>query len=472
MKQEVYVKNVELSDLNKAVIKSTWNNAEDRVEVEIYLRETLDVYIGSCDQETLRKKKEINIDIKTIKDALTSVEVQENVSYELNVRRLKFSLIAQETSDSDASFGEIIYLKIDVEKVEQANVLKMAIKLLDEMFETQKEMSKLKTDLNRSKEDLKETNQRYQQMNAQKQEYEKSVYQKFFEILNTKKQRIVDLERKLEKSKHDSSKFKNLSSDFDQSDLSLQEVKSTTPTTRRTPLKPAFINSSSDEAGPSTLAYVSPARSRNSSKNSTPRSRKPHQPSKSSRLTSRTLFDFKNIDDSDDSMEGLLKSPKASKRRKSVKTPEQKKDDTFTNFSIKVTQKVYEDELNQSSAELFIPKVSETASSSPENRNKSTTPDELAQVMECDLAKEAEGSLSDRGDSQSKTQSFLSDEIFTQQMEVTDDDEVIENSQPSIDSPSIFDSASKRKPTFFPSSSTRLASKKSNFSADTIDILG
>src|SRR5690349_21738019 len=98
MDSEIFVKNIELKECSKAqnqkaVIKSKWS--EDRVEIEIFVKEDSAVYKGS--QTNLRKAK----DLKSIKDAITEEDVEAN--FELEIKKQKLFV----TNSSN-----IIYLKV------------------------------------------------------------------------------------------------------------------------------------------------------------------------------------------------------------------------------------------------------------------------------------------------------------------------------------------------------------------------
>lgn len=499
---ETSIKNIELSDGRKAVIKSKWNSSDDRVEVEIFIRETFSVYAGSCWQKKLRTNK-INVDYQTIKDTLTSPESLEFISYELD--EAKFSVVAQDVSSSDTSIGDIIYLKVDVTKLEPDEVIFVMQQMLDDMSE----LLKLKSTLNKCKSDLKKEMQKYESLKASKKEFDDNSYQTFLCLLNAKKEQIAKLEKQLQRSKNSGNKFANLSSDFDQSDVSLRGAGSTAV---QTPLQSS--EEFSKEPQPSTSKaslYKSPARKKLETKVKSPamRSTQRRTPKKT---PTKPLFNFK--DDTDDSLDELhnlkskLKSPK-SKKQLTSNLPI--KDDMFANVSVKIIQKQTED--NPSSAELYTPKKgarkrlhSSSSDASRKSRGKSITPDflEPAQKFAFEDDREpktkptAKRSLTSKSvaDSSSEEPKKIEDlykvrvksqdsnksddDIFTQKLIIDDIDDVVQSSQPA-DSPSIFEPYSIRRMQQSPRSTKRKSqqsprsakkeTKKSKFSIDTMDIL-
>lgn len=476
MPDEVFVKNVELAGSKKAAIKSKWRKHEDLLDVEIYVREDLSVYIGSCSQELLRKKKEINVKFETIKSALTSGNIQDNISYELDEKKLKFLVVAQESFDSDASFDSIIYLKIDITKVEPTNLASIMIQTIDDMSASLPEVIKLKAEKEQHQEELSTLQLLLEQAMNEKTEFDKTIYQKFNALLNSKKRRISELEHKLDKANH-SNKFMNLSSDLDQSDrdrLSVQNtVEKTTP--QKKP-KPIGSSQSSDDfiqsQKPSTSKYISPARSRNSrnnsrsgSKNNSPSSQR--TPKKLSLSSRKALFQFKSYESDDSDDELPLKKPQADPNN----------EDMFSGLSIKISQKKFESqELNPSSEELLIPNensINSLNAESPKTLQRSPELVQPAQEMSMDVEIHADDKKKKEDPKPISSEDLFKtaeDEPFTQTVED-------ENSQPlsqALESPSIFDTYSKRKLSRTSDSiskRTRLGCNKSKFSVDTVNIL-
>lgn len=485
MVEELHIKRIELTDSKKAVIKSNWR--QNVVDIEIYIKEISAVYTGSCSQEALRKKQDLNIKYDAIKDSLTSAEVQENVNYELDYKKLKFSIVSQQMCDSDSSFGEIVYVKFDLKSLNLTEIAALSMQLVDEIFDYNQTAKKFKAEQIQCKKDLKEMLDRYKELAANKMEFDKTTLQDVTSIINSKKTRISVLERKLQNfADIKSNKFANLSSDFDQSDLSIPEVKVVKKSSK------TILSSSSDDdqqanPQPSTsTAQTSPAHLKiDSSHNSPKKVAQRRTPRKAGQSSNQPIFQFTKFHDSDDSMEEL----QPAKSRPKLKTPKKTSnhESIFANMKIKVTPKGESfQEQNPSSAELFIPKTSARRrlhSSSSDNssqnyRKKSSTPDFVEPAQLLDFEKSSPEQL---GNESSKNQEpkSISEELFksddemqfTQNLDLAEVEEV-ENSQP-FDSPSIFETYAKRKLRQSPQSASKRikTANKSKFSDDTIDIL-
>lgn len=485
MVEEIHIKRIELTDSQKAVIKSNWK--EDAVDIEIYIKEVSAVYTGSCSQEALRKKQDLNIKYEAIKDSLTLAEVQENVSYELDYKKLKFSVVSQQMCDSDASFGEIVYVKFDLTSLNLTEMAALSMQLVDEMLDSNQTVKKFKAELSQCKTDLKEMLDRYKELAAIKMEFDKTTLQDVTSIINSKKTRISVLERKLQNSTDiKGNKFANLSSDFDHSDISMPEVKVVKAVKKSS--KPILSSSSDDDQQanpqPSTsTAHISPAHLKVDSSHNSPKKialrrtpKKAFQP----------VFQFTKFHDSDDSMEELqhvksrpkLKTPKKSSNHESI----------FANMKIRVTPKSESlQEQNPSSAELFVPKATARRrlhSSSSDNsshncrKESSSTVDIVEPAQVLDFEKQSpkqpsNESSKNQGPKNNSEELFKSDDEmqFTQNLDLSEVEEV-ENSQP-FDSPSIFETYAKRKLRQSPRSANKRLkiANKSKFSDDTIDIL-
>lgn len=477
MADEVYIKKIELTDTKKALIKSKWKKHE-RLEVEIYIAEDCVVYCGSCSQEIIRKKKkDINVEFDSIKNTLVSVEILENISYELDENNLKFTVVAQENFDSDVSFGSLIYLKVDLKKVELTNLFSIAMQTVDDMIESLNQIAKLKTEQDQYKEDLKVLQELYEQAVKDKEEFDKTIYKQFNALLTSKKKRISELEHKLEKL-NQPNKFLNLSSDLDQSsDKDHKEAQQTKAIKAKS--KTIFSSQSSDDAierqqEPSTSkSYKSPARRKINSRNNTPKSGSKNispmaytqrgTPKKLNLSPRKPLFQF-NPEDSDDSddLDQMIKKPQPSAD-----------EDMFSGLSFKITQKDRDSqEMNPSSAELLIPSLSSRKRSkslsletSENEREKSADFVEPAQRMEMDIDENSENVEKNQRNSNRQSPK----EPYTQKYV---ENEIVENSQ-TIGSPSIFDSPNPkvRRTTDSISTRTRFATARSNFSVDTINVL-
>ena len=477
MTDEVYIKNIELADSRKASIKSKWRKHEDRVEVEIYVKDDSIVYTGSCSLDELRKKKEdINVEFDTIKNSITSGEDQPNIRYELDEKKLNFTVVAQEQADSDASIDAIIYLKLSLKNVESTQMVSVLMKTVDEMLESLQQAAKVNSERAHLQDDLNALQKLYDDTIKEKEEFDNTIYHRFNALLKSKKKRIVELERRLEKS-DTPNKFLNLSSDLDQSDKDRSSIEKT-KVLKTTPKKrsPSVGSSeSSDDAiesqKPSTSkSFRSPARRKPSFRNDSPRtgSKKKNSPRAGTQRTPqklslsprKSLFQFKSSESNDSEDDPKPLSFKVY-------------DNLFSGLSIKITPKDCDSQENQSSAELFIPtsnSMKRLDFSSPEaNEQRSSAFVQPAQVIDMDEDYHSEKSQKDENNSQD----LPVEEPFTQNY----DDEIRENSQPlsqSNESPSIFDTFPKRKLPHTPdpiSKRTRLRATKSKFSVDTVNIL-
>lgn len=490
METKVFIKNVQLTDGTKAVVKSKWQETEEQIPITIFVKENSSIFRGCCSQESLRKKKDdINVDYETIKSSLTSDKKLPGVNFELDLKKMKFFVSAEESSDSQSGFKEI-YARMDVKKVEKGEEL---LQLTMEIVEDLSEMSKLKALLDKQEIDLKEMLERYEKLEKEKLKNDEELLPKFIALLNTKKKRIVELERELDQKSSigfdGSSKYLNLSSDLERSDIS-QGPK----TDLSSPVRTTRSGQSSQEPQPSTSTaiYNSPAKKNQKSRNSTPKSVSskvtppksasskvtlPKSASKSQRKWTprkpkalKGLFEFEatSLDDSDNEILGKLK-----------KSPDKINNKETENFleglKVKVTRKLRSSqEENPSSAELFAVKpsakkrlLSSESETSTNSRQKSATPDifQAAQSLENteDLAKPLKRLKTMKNDKEKLENLCEKENDFT-----PDFDDLIPSSQ-ALESPSIFESYAARKANKSPMKASQ-RTRKSVFSVDTQDI--
>ena len=465
MEYQIFVKNnVVLSNSNKAVIKTKWKSKDNNVEFVIFDRQTSFIYIGQIELDKLQKQK-TGVNFDTIKATLISDETVEGINYELDSERLKFCVFAQEAFDSENSLCEIIYLKIDLKRTEKDATMNVLFEQLDDMSATQKENNKLNDELTKIQLQLKELSEKFEKLAEEKAEFNSTCYSSFISLLNSKKKRILELEKKLQTTKmgKDRNKFLNISSDFDKSDVSSSDLKFVEHSPKKSLSKVIKVDESSDYSEkPSTS------------------SRKKISPSKSYRTEmgtpkKKSLINFKKLLNSDDSEEDIFKkakrqSPRALRKRSSFEAVSTNNSGIFEGFQLKINKKFNKgDERNQSSAELFIPKPKEnnkstSSDTSGKSREKSTTPDFLQPAQVLDFEEIAPKELVERKNGSDDDCSVK---------DPSSDDEIVQNSQPD-ESPSIFRSFSKRKSEQINQSKskrTKLAFNKSKFSDDTIDIL-
>lgn len=463
---EIYVKKVELSDGRKAVIKSKWN--VNVVEIQIFIQESSSIFVGVCSQESLRNKKTINVKYEAIKESLTSDEEQAHISYELN--KLKFAVKAQASNSDDDSFEELIYLKTDVTKLKEGEVIPLTFQLIEEMSDA----LMFKSALKKYKNDMKEMENRYESL-MEKKSPSDSALLKILEIVNQKKQRIAKLEKQFERKNNHSNKFLNLSSDMDLSsaDVTMREEPREEPKVI-TPKKSITILQSSEEIigepKASTSSHKSPARKKPGSKNNSPSTRFSQRRTPRKLTPSKELFKFqKHKDSSDDDLDlAKLMSP----RKGSKSVPE----NLFAGINVKIPiKKVDDSSERESSVERKTPKkIKVTETTTRRSREKSEVPDDMMELGQQfsfkNELRSSSNSSTDIEKASKKLQSsedlFKSDDDFKS---LKDEDEVVENSQPEINSPSIFQSYSKRKPQEQAASSKQ--SKKSKFSENTQNIL-
>ncbi|CRK97428.1 CLUMA_CG010817, isoform A [Clunio marinus] len=488
MSFNLFVKNVELIDSEPAVIKSKWVY-DGKVEIKILNKESQAIFIGSFDTAEIKKKaKDINVEYEVIKNSVISSEQQENIHYELNEKKLKFTIFAQESFGSEGSLGDIIYLKIDVKRVEKSEIFDFILNIIDDLSS----ISNLKEVINKSSKDLREMNKRFEALAAEKEEFDKNVYSKFLLLLNSKKNQIAKLERQLERSNNITNKFNNLSSDLSFSDVSIDDK-----------------NISKEVSNDKQEALPDPQPSTSGINRTTPQTpkakkssiiNKPSPQRKSSRTTPKKLFEFNNFQDSIDSQEFLeenliVSSPKTLKSRNESKkimtTPSAIKADIFE--GIKLTPKRLI-ESSQESDELFKPKnvkrkrLSSTSSNSSK-KSRGISPFEMsqdAQLLDVDNNKSktsekwkslnVSGSESEKA---SKSEEKLQGDLYKTCNDFSPEN-IVENdvdhviSSQTLDSPSIFESFKKRKSFRLSQNNanrTNANKNKSNFSVDTIDIL-
>lgn len=463
MQSEIYIKNVELSDGKKAVIKSKWK--EEEVVIEVYVLDDASIFTGSCTQKQIKHNK-INVDYAKIKDTLTSSEPREHITYELDKRQLKFFVIAHESFDTDDSMSDIIYLTVVVTRKDYE--MSITMQLLDEMSEilSQRTMSK------QHQLEFDEMLLQHKALVSDKKKLEDTLYEDFVVRFNEQKKQISKLELRLQKVNINRNKFANLSSDFDQSDVSTREnFKSESQESHHEP-----------QPSTSKAPYVTPRKGKTKSvARSSPRT-----PKRSNRVQTNSLFTFRREPDSDDLLDDLgdvTTKSKVSKKKTPVKSSINV--NQFEGINVKLTPS--KESQQESSAELYIPKARKrlNSSSSDASRNakeKSMSPEfqEPAQKFDEKLRPMRKGRRKVSGEStdDDSQKTLLSnsqgkksdDDIFTQQVDADAamDDEIVPNSQP-FESPSIFGAFSKRRSQQSPCARK---TKRSKFSIDTQDIFG
>ena len=474
MNFEVFLKNVELINGLKAVIKTKWEEdpKQEYLPIFIFIKESSSIFTGFCSVDKLRQKKEdISVDFETIKASLTmneeetGVDLKPKIDFELDEKKMKF--IVSVSNDSQSNFKDI-YLRIDVTKVEGAELFTMTMELVEEMMQ----MSSLRDIVKDQKIQLKEMLKRFEKMQSEKVERDKELLPKFMELLNAKKRQISKLERQINKKQifNTSNKFLNLSSDFDQSDTSIQDAsKSKIHSSQEQPSSQEVVK----EPQPSTSkAYESPRKNSNS-KNSTPKSavksRLRTTPRKTKTLEPKGLFQFKNY--SSDSDEHF----KAVKVRKTpVKIQPTKTESFIEGLSFKVTRKLRSSqEENPSSAELFATKSLArkrlNSSSSDSMRHKSPTPQQqAAQTFEDEDVIPLKRQKTDEIEPEIHIQKNT--ELLTQDLTPEIEDIVQSSQQVSSESPSIFEPYASRKAKKTPTKVSQ-RTRKSVFSIDTQDFL-
>lgn len=448
---EIYIKEVELADGRKAVLKTEWNEGEVNIAIFIDSSDSPEVYVGSCKQESLRNNK-INVDYAAIKESLTSKANIDSIFYELNQKRMKFEVVALEAGDSEDSTDGVVYLATTVKKLDPNEVISLAIQLLRDVSK----LLTLKSALDLCNAEKEMLASQFELLRAEKSKFDDEVYQNFLELLNSKKRQIAKLEQRQSKALNTTNKFLNLSSDFDQSDLSAREAAPSSQdsileaTTSKTPTSKRHFKPNSP------AGKASPRR--------TPRKTKSTPP--------RKLFDFAKETDSDDSMYDDPLSPKKKLRSTRAEKVDLSCEKIFENLSVKVTPKKGSD--NENIADLYTSKPnarkrlsSSTSEASKKSRELSKTPEFEHLAQKLDYGEEPE-----KEKHKSSEEAFKScDDVFTQNVMTMDEDDEIQSSQPSADSPSIFGTFNARKVKASPKAAKR-ESKRSKFSIDTIDILG
>lgn len=450
---EIFIKDVKLADGRKATLKTKWNDNDVGIEIFIKNDDSPEIYVGSCSQESL-KNNEINIDYSTIKESLTSTKPIGGISYEVNHRRLKFSVVAQEESCGSEDSADIIYLTTSLRQLQPIDVIPLSLQLVHDMAQ----LLSLKSTVDRYKIEQETMIQQIELLTAEKAKFDE-VPKDIVQVLNKKKLQITKLEQRLQKPTRSNNKLLNLSSDFDQSDLSMRETPAPSSQDVSQELKPTTSKAESPagkKKHSSAIVKASPRRT----------------PIKGKLTPSRKLFEFQPVTDSDDSVDEPL-SPKKSSRAMRSKTIDESSDSTFANLNVKIPgQKATND--SQSSSDLYISKPGARKrlnSSSSDARDHSVTPDivHLAQKIEFEENPKPKSQLKEKLNS-SEQMNMSCDDIFTQDVMTNDDSDEVQSSQPT-DSPSIFGTFSRRKKGASNDASKNV-SKKSKFSIDTVDILG
>lgn len=445
---KIYIKEVELADGRKAVLKTEWNEGEVNIVIFIDNSDSPEVYVGSCKQEGLRNNK-INVDYAAIKESLTSKANIDSIFYELNQKRMKFEVVALEAGDSEDSTDGVVYLATTVKKLDPNEVISLTIQLLRDVSK----LLTLKSALDHCNAEKEMLASQLELLRAEKSKFDDEVYQNFLELLNSKKRQIAKLEQRQSKALNTTNKFLNLSSDFDQSDLSAREAAPSSQdsileaTTSKTPTSKRHFKPNSP------AVKASPRR--------TPRKTKSTPP--------RKLFDFAKETDSDDSTDDPL-SPKKKLRSTRAEKVDLSCEKIFENLSVKVTARKESD--NESIADLYTPKPmarkrlnSSSSEASKKSRELSKTPEFEQLAQKLDYGEETE-----KEKHKSSEEAFKScDDVFTQNVMTMDEDDEIQSSQPSTDSPSIFGTFNTRKVKASPKAAKK-ESKRSRFSIDTIDI--
>lgn len=476
MEQETFFKSVEFTKSQSAVIKSKWSQAEDELEVSIFVKESSAVYIGKNSIESL-KKKDPNADFELVKRSITAIETIDDINYELDLKRKRFIVVKHEVGDSQDSIGDIILLRIDLMKLEPAEAFPAVLQLASDALQIQKLLFNQKTEVEKCKKDFNDSLRRLDALEAEKVDFDQKVYPSFLSLLNSKKDRIAELERKVQRLRNGNSKFANLSSDLDASDLSLQEAKPTnkSPVKQSTPLKKTLTERRTSKTSDDNVSKPSSTSSYRSPVKVSPRKSLRRTPSGSLMFQKKTLFSFKGISDSDDSDATEKSKPRSPRTPKSQKVLF-KNSDILSGLSVKLKPKLPADDGSRSSSDLMVSKEidkskdeSTSSKSSYRSCGKSTSPEHVEPAQRMDL--DATILESSQPENQNTEDIFdSSDHIFTQRLE----EEEIPNSQ-SSDSPSIFRTFPKRKhissSLSCSSKKTKLTMNKSKFSIDTIDIL-
>lgn len=478
----VSIKNAELADSRKAVIKSKWTKEDVNIDVII---EDL-VYSGCCSIESIRKNSEtIGVSFEVIKKALSDcLDDQINISYEVDEVRKKFNVVARENIDSEDVFAEIIYLTASITKKEPHELIPMLTSMLQEMNAINIELNKQTSISNQIKTDISETNKRFDSLLNQKKLLDEKINCKFIKLLNTKKRKIASLTRELDKLNR-SKIVANFSSDLDQSDassfhelkqssVSTQEssfeVEEPQPSTSKTPSKPPSAKKKLD-MGEQNISHMPATATRTQQK--------------------QRLFTFKKGNDSSknsslENMEIVIKKDSAPKiiNEDNLKT--------FEGFKCKVTPKKalrVSREQSQSPLEYESKKnsiISDLTKLNDSQKNKSQSSDDndnfdhqdmqftqdlmdkspfrLKKYLKASLNREADDASDSSTDADESSKNIETTD-FSADESPANNDEIIPSSQP--ESKSIFNSLLKRKSSSPFKISTQ---KKSKFDADTIDI--
>jgi hypothetical protein len=445
MCENIYIQKVSLTSSKTALIK-TKLKLDEEVEgekiIEIFcIVDNKSTYVGSASLDIFDVNYEQILKVLMFKDLC-------DIKFKLDEDRLTFAIFNEEQCPIDSqSMIQHILLTISVIKASSDDLNS----LLSESFREQSEMGNLQEQLKNKDQEISIIFKQLNILKRQNDEYLKSILPNCMALVNSKKARIVELEKQLEKfTKPNFGKFHSSPS------LQVKQVKqSPKKSTQLTPKRTHKVDSSD---------WISPRRknlenlSRSPSIESSPKKRTP--------IKGFIDFGFKKLREESSSDEEIGESSK------SIKNINLKSPKTSDNFlkgmkPIKVMQHSSNDEnspevmndmkrARSQDNEIIIDckrrrtNEFESTSSTTKSGEYGTPPDTTQKPPAADVS---------------------SEEIFAQRLTPDVDDEIIESSQPSNDevenSPNIFSTPRIRSLRSQKSQQPTNDKNKSVFSIDT-----
>lgn len=416
MWENIYIHEVSLTSSKNALIKTNWKS--DKIIEIICVIDNKSTYIGSTELDSS------DDDYDQIKKILKFTDLYD-VKFKLDEDRLKFSIFTEEQCPVDSqSMVQHILLTMPVIKASGSDLNS----ILSSAFREQFEMRKLQEKLAEKDQEISTILKNFDTLKEQNDKYLKSILPNCMALVNSKKAKIVELERQLEK--FTKPEFEN-------------EVRRTPKKSPRTPKKIHKIVTSE---------WISPSRrkmenlSKSSSVESTSKSPKKRTP-----IKSLIDFGFKKLREessSDDEEIGESSKSKIS-------------NDNFLRDMKPV--KVIQQSKNDENSPEVMNDIKRARSQDDESNNEDCKKRRTNEI-------ESNSSTTKSGEyGTPPAMNISSEEIFAQRL-TPDDDEIVESSQPSfevVDSPNIFSTQRIRLRSQKSQQSTTNDKNKSKFSIDT-----
>lgn len=450
----MFVKIVKLKSGKEAYIKSKWSShtqQDAEADFQICVKDHNTIWTGTKEFADHRS----NADYVKLRNVMKSNESSENVTFELNERKLKFHIILKADGDSQA-FDELL-LKIDVRQIRSDEISSLYLESIQE----QSKLLELQARLDEKDSTIASMQSRIDEAIKKAKDYENKLLPSVLMLINSKKEKIRELTEKPVAA--DLENLRNANSIKMQS--SAERFKSTSRNNSRTPEKrrktaasPAGTPTSSKRLsqGWLTKSRSTPTTSSSLQTKSPPKKRTPQKPAvdfgfNSTRKRPRRIC----ADDSDDYEQG--------ESSKKAASPLEETHSEYTASQILGSVDSYNFTVKPSQCKTFdrIPESSDDDSQTRRSKRTKTSSNESA----------TKSSTSNYQTPDESAQKFnrSSEEIFSQRLTPPSDcddgaNDIIPDSQEEEDSSSKLLKPSKRTKKQPPAA-------KSVFSVDTQDFI-